>query len=186
MKKLILIMTILVTSVITSFSQSFPDPEFSSKPYILLEDNTLKNFERADAQMDFKIKAMGYGGSEIYITAFSPTSDVRFSKNVMPKIIVKIAFNVDPADLISLTLGEVKKDRRRFLQSSIALGGKARDVSWNNVPLDFKKIREGIYEIVLPSNIQAGEYAFRPINDGSGNPIGSYTTKVKISCFGID
>ena len=46
-------MTILVTSVITSFSQSFPDPEFSSKPYILLEDNTLKNFERADAQMDF-------------------------------------------------------------------------------------------------------------------------------------
>ena len=86
-------MTILVTSVITSFSQSFPDPEFSSKPYILLEDNTLKNFERADAQMDFKIKAMGYGGSEIYITAFSPTSDVRFSKNAMPKIIVKILTN---------------------------------------------------------------------------------------------
>jgi hypothetical protein len=186
MKKLILIMTILVTLVTVSFSQSFPEPEFSLRPYFLLGDNTLKNFERADAQMDFKIKAMGYGGSEIYITAFSPTSDVRFSKNVMPKIIVKIAFNVDPADLISLSLGEVKKDRRRFLQSSIALGGKARDVSWNNVPLDFKKIREGIYEIVLPSNIQAGEYAFRPINDGSGNQIGSYTTKVKISCFGID
>ena len=62
----------------------------------------------------------------------------------------------------------------------------ARDVSWNNVQLDFKKIREGIYEIVLPGNMQPGEYAFRPINDGSGNPLGPNTTKVKISCFGID
>jgi hypothetical protein len=57
------------------------------------------------------------------------------------------------------------------------------------VPLDFKKISEGIYEIVLPSNIQAGEYAFSPINDGGGNtlvPLTTLTTKVKISCFGID
>jgi uncharacterized protein YxeA len=53
------------------------------------------------------------------------------------------------------------------------------------VPLDFKKISEGIYEIVLPSNIQAGEYAFSSINDGSANPLVK-TTKVKISCFGID
>jgi hypothetical protein len=186
MKKLILIMTILVTLVTVSFSQSSPDPEFSSRPYILLGDNTLKNFERADVLLDIKVKAMGYGGSEIYNTALSPKSDVRFSKNAIPKIIIKIGVNVDPADIVSLSLGEVKKDRRRFLQSSMALGGKARDVSLYDVPLDFKKIREGIYEIVLPSNIQAGEYAFRPINDGSGNTLVPLSTKVKISCFGID
>ena len=185
MKKLILIMTILVTLVTSSFSQSFPDPEFSLRPYFLLGDNTLKNFERADVLIDIKMKAMGYGGAEIYNTALSPKSDVRFSKDAIPKIIVKIGLNVDPADIISLSLGEVKKDRRRFLQSSMALGGKARDVSLYNVPLDFKKISEGIYEIVLPSNIQAGEYAFSSINDGSANPLVK-TTKVKISCFGID
>lgn len=186
MKKLILGMTILVIWVTASFSQSFPDPEFSSRPYILLEDNTLNNFERADALIDIKIKAMGYGGSEIYNTARLPKSDVRFSKNAMPKIIVKMVVNVDPADIISLSLGEVKKNRRRFLQSSMAFGGKARDVSLYNVPVEFKKIREGIYEIVLPGNIQAGEYAFRSIHDGGSHPLGSYTNKVKISCFGID
>ena len=183
MKNIIFISAILISGFVsTSIAQSVPDPEFSSQLYILEVDNTLKNLERADAQMDIKIKGMGYGGSEIYYTAFTPKSDVRLSKNALPKLIIKVEGNIDPSELISLSKAEVKKDRRRFLQFSMALGGKARDVSRSYVKLEFKKNREGIFEVILPSDIQPGEYAFMPINSS----LTSNKTKFKISCFGID
>jgi len=170
----------------TLFAQSLPDPEFSSRPYILEANNNLKGLERADAQIDMKVKGMGYGGFETYYTAFTPKSDVRLSKNVLSKLIIKVERNIDPSEIISLSMAIVKKDRRRFLQGSMALGGKARDVSSSYVKLEFKKIRDGIFEIILPSDIQLGEYAFMPISSGGGNPLTAYNSKVKISCFGID
>jgi hypothetical protein len=186
MKKLILSIATFVTLITSSYSQSFPNLEFSSRPYFLLDDNTLGNLERADATIESKLKGMGYGGVESYYTAFSSKSGVRYSNNTLPKIIIKIEDNIDPADIISLSVGEIKKDRRRFLQRSMKLGGAARDVSTTNVALEFTKISEGIYEIKLPTEIRPGEYAFMPIGDAGGNPLLNYNTKVKISCFGID
>ena len=183
MKNIILISAILISGFVsTSIAQSFPDPEFSSQMYILEVDNTLKNLERTDAQMDIKIKGMGYGGSEIYYTAFTPKSDVRLSKNALPKLVIKVEGNINPSELISLAKAVVKKNSRRFLQSSMAFLGKARDVSSSYVKLEFKKNREGIFEVILPSDIQPGEYAFMPIN----RSFTSSGIKVKISCFGID
>jgi hypothetical protein len=54
------------------------------------------------------------------------------------------------------------------------------------VKLEFIKIGDKIYEIILPNNLEQGEYAFMPITESSGNSLTSYNTKVKISCFGID
>lgn len=186
MKKLILFAILIVAFCSASIAQSFPDPEFSSRPYILNDDNTLRDLERTDAQIDVKLKGMGYGGSETYYTAFTPKSDVRFAKNALPRLIIKVEGNVDPSELISLSKGEVKKDRRRFLQGDLAFGGKARDVSSSYVKLEFKKIGNGIFEIILPSDIQPGEYAFMPINSSNQNSLMSYDSKVKITCFGID
>jgi len=187
MKKYNYLVALLLISMSSSLlAQSFPDPEFSARPYTLAQDNSLKSIERADAQVDFKVKGMGIGGSEIYYTTFSPKSEVRFSKDALPRLIIKVDGNADPSELISMAKGEVKKDRRRFLQGSMALAGKARDVSSAYIKLEFKKLRDGIYEIILPSDIQSGEYAFMPMNSGEGNPLTSYNSKVKIACFGID
>jgi hypothetical protein len=62
----------------------------------------------------------------------------------------------------------------------MAMGGKARDVSTAYIKLEFNKLKDGIYEIVLPNNIQPGEYAFMPISGDINNG------KIKISCFGIN
>lgn len=162
------------------FAQTFSDPEFSSRPYFLDADSTLKNLERADAQYEQKLKAMGYGGMEIYYSVFILKSDVRFSKSTLPKLIIKVEGNIDPSELFYLSKSAVKTDRRSFLQGSmdILFGGKARDVSNTYINLEFKKIRDGIFEVILPSDIQPGEYAFIPM--------GAPASKIKISCFGID
>jgi hypothetical protein len=180
--------TLILTlfAALSTVSQSLPDPEFLSRPYVLTDDNVLKNLERADAEIDVKVKGMGYGGTEIFYVAFSPKSDVRFDKNSLPRLIIKLEGSIDPAEIILLSKGEVKRDRRRFIQGSRALGGKARDVSSSYVEIRFKKIEGGLFEIVLPSDLQPGEYAFTPVGTVSQTPFATSSTKTKISCFGID
>ena len=109
MKKIILTIAILISGFSSILmAQSFPDPEFSSRPYILDVDKTLKNLERTDAQIETKVVGMGYGGFETYYTAFEPESDVRLSMNSLPKIIIKIEGNVYPSEIISLSEAVVK------------------------------------------------------------------------------
>ena len=184
-KKLLLVITFMITGLILN-AQSFPDPEFSSRPYILEDGKTLKSLERADAQLEWKIKGMGYGGSESYFTTFTPNSDVRFTKGTLPKLIIKVDGDVDPSEVITLSKGVVKKKKRKFIQGSMSMTGKARNVSESYIKLEFKKIRKGIYEIILPNDLEPGEYAFMPISSGGSNSVTSLNSKVKISCFGID
>ena len=181
MKKYFILKALLVVSCFSSlFAQSVPDPEFSGSPYILAEDNSLKNLEKTEAQVDVKVKIIG--GNDTYFTISSPKSNLRFSKGALPKLIMKVDGNVDPSDITSLYVAEIKKNQRKFLQGS--MGGvykKARDVSKLSVKLEFKKIRDGIYEIILPSDIQSGEYGFIPSSVST-----STNSKIKIMCFGID
>lgn len=182
MKNIILISAILISGFgSTLFAQSFPDPEFSSRPYFIENDSTLKTLEKTEAKYEIKIKSMGYGGSEVYYTAFKSRSEIRFSKVSLPKLVIKIESDIDPSDIVTLAKAIVLNDRRRFVQSSMALGGKTRDLSKYYVMLEFKKIQEEIYEIILPKNMEAGEYAFMPIIFDAGNIL-----KQKIYCFGVD
>lgn len=184
-QKILLTITSLFIGLILN-AQSFPDPEFSSRPYILENGKTLKDLERANAQLEWKIKGMGYGGSESYFTAFTPNSEVRFTKNTLPRLIIKVDGDVDPSEVISLSKGVVKKNKRKFIQGSMSMTGKARDVSESYIKLEFKKISKGVFEIILPNDLQSGEYAFMPINGSGSNSVTSLNSKVKISCFGID
>jgi hypothetical protein len=182
MKQIIFTIAVLISGFISNLmAQSYPDPDFPLRPYILEADNSLKSLERTDAQIELNLaKSVSLGGTEMYYTTFKTESDVRLSRSSLPKLIIKVEANMDPSELISISKGVVKRDRRRFLQSSSSLMGKARDVSDSYVKAEFKKVRDGIFEMTLPSDIQPGEYAILPSNGGFGMP------KVKISCFGID
>jgi len=164
-----------------SFAQTFPTPEFTARPYSLLADMTLRELERAEAKVDLKLKGGGYGGSEMYYTVFSEQSTVRYPKASLPRLVIKVDGGEDPADFVTLSVGSAKKGKRSFLQSSSSMYGKARDVSGSFVKLEFRKIQDGLYEIILPASIAPSEYAFMPIADGKAT-----STGIKISCFGID
>jgi hypothetical protein len=165
-------------------SQKVPSVEFTGRPYFVGEDGKLADLERVDAQMDYKVKALGYGGTDIYFTVFSPTSAMTFEMGTLPKIVIKIEDNVDPSEVITLSKAILKKDRRRFLQGSMAFGGKARDVSDSFVQIEFLMIEKGLYQIVIPADLGPGEYGFVPIVNNA-NPLTGMKTTVKVSCFSI-
>lgn len=178
--------SILILFLLCSFIQqdSLPEPEFSSRPYYLKEGQ-LVNLERVDALYEVKILFLGYGGSEAYYTAFLPTSTVRFKKESLPRLFIKLEGKVDVSDNpILLYVGQMKKDRRRFKVASQALGGKARDVTSAIITPTLKKIREGLYEIIFENGLLPGEYAFSPISPPDVGTL-SNTAKIKICCFTV-
>ena len=59
---------------------------------------------------------------------------------------------------------------------------KAKDVSKTTVRLEFKKILDGIFEIILPGDIESGEYGFIAKSGCSGNS----NSKIKMICFRVD
>jgi len=161
--------------------------EFSSRPYYL-NDGELKNFEKVKAKFEVKVKGMGYGGTESYLTAFGEKSNVRFDKS-LPKILVKYEGNGDPEDLLTIVKAKKskrKKDRRRFVQSSMAFGGKTRDTSKSEILYTIKKINENIYEIIIDSELVSGEYAIIPALNSGNNSLVNYNATSKIFCFGIN
>ncbi len=177
--------TLLIAMLFGLFALSkIPEPEFTERPYVLNDDNTLSNLERADASIDIKVKGAGYGGSETYYSAFGKASTVRFNTTKLPRMVVKVEPSTDPAELFIISKADVKSDRRRFLLTSRSLGGKVRDTGQTEIALEYRKIRDGLYEITFPNGIPAGEYAFLPLSSDA-NPF-QMGHKVKISCFGID
>ncbi|MEN0081116.1 hypothetical protein [Flavobacterium lindanitolerans] len=177
MKKYIFIAYLFLIGI-NAFAQN---PEFSGRPY-LWQDKKLTDLERVDAQFDTKAKGLGYGGVDTYYTVFTGKSDIRFSKEKLPIFVVKVDKGIDPAEVYSVLKAKVKKNKRSFLIGSYAMGGKAKDTGKEKIKITYKKLKDGIYEISLPSDIAAGEYSFVP-NSTEGMSAGN---KMKITCFGID
>lgn len=73
------------------YSQEIPVPDFAKRPFILSYENDLVDFERLVAVVDFKIKGMGYGGSEIFYTVTPARSQVRFPLSKMPRFVIKLS-----------------------------------------------------------------------------------------------
>lgn len=187
MRQNIILLTLTITILCNSstVAQTIIEPEFPERPYFLSADSTLKNLERADAQLIYKQKAMGLGGTNIYYEISSPKSEMRFSKNELPRFFIKTEANIDLSESVLISKSVLKKGRRTFIQNSYAAyTAKSKDISDNYLKLEFKKIKDNVYEILLPQNIASGEYAFIPIIKGSIFLEVGKTTK--LSCFGID
>lgn len=164
--------------------QTIPDPDFAFRPYELQSDGSLKSLDRSSATTDMKVKGL-YRGSEIYLTVFGITSKATYDQNEIPRIFIKLSDNSDPYEAVTVVKGEVVKDRRRFLQRNQALGGKAKDISDVFIQLEFKRIKENLWEVFLPEDINPGEYAFMPVlNVGEGMDL-SYSATTYLSCFSI-
>jgi hypothetical protein len=95
-------------------------------------------------------------------------SELRIAKSSIPKCILKVEPGKDPADFVRLYLGKIKKKERRFQYD-----GKPEDLKLSNVKIELRKIKEGVYEIIFPETLVAGEYAI-------------IAGESKVSCFGLD
>lgn len=184
MKKFLLLMTFLGIQFST-YSQEIPIPDFAKRPFILTEENELIDFERLVAVVDYKIKGMGYGGSEIYYTVTPSRSLKRYPLSSLPRFIIKTEPNQDPSEVIYLSKAfEVNSKRRRFLTSKLSMTGKSKEVVSQFIEIDFKKLTDDVYEIIIVDFIGNGEYAFIPFDTAeSARNMGG---KVFINCLGVD
>jgi hypothetical protein len=181
--KLVFTSLLYVFSVsICLWAQEIPDPEFSLRPYYL-KANSLENLERVDAVVQTKVKAMGYGGADSYYNAIGVQSSVKFTQAESPRFFIKIDDPTDPMDLVVITKGDVKKNERRFKILSVnGPFGTRSSGTGNQVKFICKKVREGLYEIVLDGTLTSGEYAFMPISGG----LSLAATRAKLSCFSVE
>ncbi|MFN8237701.1 MAG: hypothetical protein U0T77_05985 [Chitinophagales bacterium] len=166
-----------------NLSNNIPMPEYPLRPYYL-DGNSLKQLERSESSVDIKVKGAGYGGHDRFLTAFDPESRIQFKEGNLPRLFLSTeSKTIDPYDVISLCKAITQKDRRRFKIGSSKLFGGARDVRDNIISLEFKKIHDTLYEIIIPEKLEVGEYGFLPILEGDSNYMTSKS--VKINCFGI-
>jgi hypothetical protein len=184
MKKIILSLLGILLSLL-SYAQEIPVPDFIKRPFILTEENRITDFERLVAAVDFKVKGMGYGGTELYYTVNPGRSLKRFPLTNLPKFIIRTEPNQDPSEVIYLSKAyEVTVKKRRFLTSKYNVLGKSKEVNFQFIQIDFKKISPDFYEIIIVDPIGNGEYAFIPFDTAeSSRNIGG---KVYINCFGIN
>jgi hypothetical protein len=167
------------------YSQEIPMPDFAKRPFIVGAENTLVDFERLVAVVDIKIKGMGYGGSEIFYTVTPSRSQVRFPLSNMPKFVIKTESNQDPSEVVYLSkVFESNSKRRRFLATKMSMLGKSKEVDNQFIQIDFKKLGENFYQIIIVDPIGNGEYAFIPFDTGVGSK--NMMGKVFVNCFGID
>ncbi|MFN8889857.1 MAG: hypothetical protein ACK5WF_20540 [Cyclobacteriaceae bacterium] len=166
-----------------STGQDVPDPDFSLRPYYLLEGKLL-DFEKADASFEKKIKALGYGGAEIYYSVNGQKSTVRLNQNSTLKIIIKLEDNSDHAERFHICIGELKKSNRKFASFHYSTLGGFKPIIEKRIQLTSRKIRDKVFELSLEKPLPTGEYAiFSYSTEDLGVAINS---GARIACFGID
>lgn len=174
-----IILTLFFFIAVNAFAQN---PEFSGRPYLWQNKVALSDLERADAQSDNKIKGLGYGGIQTLYTVFTPKSYVRFNKSELPKLVIKVEPGVDPSEQYIIIKATVKKDKRTFMVGSYSMTGRTKNTEDQQIKPEYRKLKDGVYEITLPENIEAGDYGFFSVSIDA-TQIGN---RLKISCFGID
>lgn len=172
----------IITEFKPNFSNNIPDPDFSLRPYYL-DGDKLVRLERTEGIFVLKQKGF-YRGTDRFVNAMKPESEIQFKKGNLPRFFIKLDNeNADPYDIINLCTADVKRDRRVFVFRSQKMSGKVKDVTDKFINLEFKKIRPGVYEILIDEDLDVGEYGFMPILTESQQS--SFINSVKINCFGI-
>lgn len=175
--------TYQITNFTPNNSNNIPDPDYPNRPYYL-DGNELIKLERAEANFALKKKGI-YRGVDQQVQVMKEESPIQFEKNKLPRFFIQINDeDVDPYDIIDLCKADnIGAGRRNFTFSGKTYGGRVKDVTGKIMQLDFKKIRKGLYEIIIAQDLVQGEYAFLPLGN-TENQLSSVNS-VKANCFGV-
>lgn len=140
-----------------------PTPEFVNQPYYYDKDsNRLIRLENASAMMVTKKKTLGLKGAKQFLSMDDPTSKARFtSKNNIDFIIKTSGDVIDLTSYIKL-YKFIPEDEKREVTVTSKEGmlndkdeGKGKLVTFSVKPL-----ANDNYMILLPEQLEAGEYGF--------------------------
>jgi hypothetical protein len=186
MRKIILVFMVMAGFINSKAQGKYPAPEFKNTISQLdTLSKKLKNLEKAAAELDIKIKGLGYGGSESFLKISGLQSSVVLPSSQATFIVKLPDADTDPSTYIELYNFEADQDRRRVKIASRKMMGKTRNVSVPTVSLGFSKIVSGIYLITTNQPLKKGSYGFvlDPASLSSGLALGS---KQSATVFAFD
>ncbi len=186
MRKIILLLMVVAGFINSSAQGKYPAPEFKNTISQLdTLSKKLKNLEKASAELDIKIKGLGYGGSESFLKISGLQSSVLLP-SAQAVFIVKLPdAETDPSSYIELYSFESDQDRRRVKIASRKMMGKTRNVTVPTVSLGFSKVVSGVYLITTNQPLKKGSYGFvlDPASLNSGLALGA---KQSATVFAFD
>lgn len=163
MRKLLLCLFLSATILVSKAQDdaSIPEPEFINQIFLLDKDRKLMSLEKTEAEIKTKSKIGGFGGmKQSYImngaksTVSLPATDLMFVFSNGGA-----SFAADPSSQYQLLKFETKKNNREAL-SPYGTGGKKSTTEQNEISLNFKKLKDGVFGIVPAKPLDKGEYAF--------------------------
>ena len=167
-------------------ADSIPEPEFMNQVFALSNDRKLITLEKKDAEYVSKMKAAGFGGSKQMYEMSGAKSTVALSNDNLMFVVSTAGggsgFGMDPSSQFALMKFETKKDKRQALAAEYGGMKKPKGPGDNELGLNFKRIRDGVYGIVPAQNLEKGEYAFLNKTSVQG---GGMSMKMEAFAFNI-
>jgi hypothetical protein len=140
-----------------------PVPEYINQPYYYDKDeNKLTKLENVTAQMVTKKKTLGLKGSKQFLTMDAPSSNIRFTTK--KDIVFFIKTSGDVIDLTSYIklyqLIPADQKREVTVTSKEGVLNDKDDAKGKLINFSVKMISKDNYMILLPEQLEAGEYGF--------------------------
>ncbi|HXD79543.1 MAG TPA: hypothetical protein VN616_17125 [Puia sp.] len=136
-----------------------PDPPYLNQVYYYWSDSLLA-CPRTDGQMSNKIKALGFGGSQMSYAMDGGRSALRIKAGDSLRFVVKmVSMAGDPSSVVKLYKFESKKDSREALLSSQSRFGGSKDPK-NEVSYDVRRSGSDVFILIPSARLAPGEYAF--------------------------
>jgi len=140
-----------------------PSPEFVNQPYYYDKDsNKLIGLENANALMVTKKKTLGLKGAKQFLTMEDPSSKARFTSKKNIDFVIKTSGDViDLTSYIKLYKFIPADEKREVtINSKEGMLNDKEEGKGKLVNFSVKTISKDNYMILLPEQLEAGEYGF--------------------------
>lgn len=135
----------------------------------------LSSLPREKAQVNSRVRGLGFGGAVVYATVAGPTCAKRISAGARPEFVLRVASQQeDPYAMIQFYKMQVMPKERR-VQMAHAHAFSSRSTTDNSsIPFDIALHGKSSLRIVPGQDLAPGEYVF------------SLVSKEDVFCLGVD
>lgn len=135
-----------------------PDPPYLNQVYYFWSDSLLA-CPKTDGEMSNKVKALGFGGSQMSYAMDGSRSALRIKAADSLRFVVKMTSMAgDPTNAVQLIRFESKKDTREAMLSSQSRFG-SKDYK-NQVAYDVRRSGSDVFILIPSARLAPGEYGF--------------------------
>jgi hypothetical protein len=178
--RLFLLTALLLT---TMGIRAQPNPSFLNQVYYYWADSLLP-CPKTEGRMESRMKALGFGGSQMGYTMDGGRSALRIRTGDSLRFMIKMVSAMgDPSTLIQLYRFDSKKDSRQAVTGSQSRFGGSKE-SKVQVSFDVQKSGTDVFILIPSTRLAPGEYGF--MNSMAMNRSGMTSVTYTFYTFGID